>query len=814
MKRIRAGLVLLFAGCLTLAAGGKSRVFATETSEPSKQVIRVGYTQYGQMIQEDKNGITGYGVEYLQKLSAYTGWQYDYVLVTEKDRKQDLREGKIDLLCDISEEESKGENLVLSQENCSMFYGLLCAKADDNTIFYNDMDSINGKRIALNTSKDMEVMLREFAKDQKLSYTPVYCEDFESMEKALEEGRADLMLASNQRKLDAYKYVAKVGVQNQFFAVAEGHEEWMEQIDFADRQIKLQQPFMIALMYEKYYGRPVAVLNGQTREEYEFIQRHTPIRVACDANSYPIEYIDEKTGQYNGVYHDAMKLIERYTGLQFEFIPLTDYAKAWEMLSTGEVDMTAGMYINDALAEQYGIRYSNSYLNADYAMVCRDDRPLPEQAVIALPEQYIGVRAFVKEKHPEWKIVPGKSIQECFEMIEGGEADATLVNSIFLQTVYNLNRYKNLTIMPMHEMTLPIRCGVGGENAEILQQILNKAISHIPAENFERCVVENAINVAYEPSIRDIVQKFLPLFIGFCAIVIAVFLVSLKIRERHFRHLAMTDSITGLWNGTKFRREADDYLEHNRQKKYQMVSLDMERFKYVNNDYGEKVADGILQVIGTRIYQQFRDTALYARDMADMFLILTEWEEDIEERIQKLSEEIVFENNGREQKYKPVIKAGVCTILPDRQHAALSEYIDCAVMARKSIKGNAAKNVAYYNQEMAEEVSNERKIETKMEAALEHREFVVYYQPKFQLKSEAIIGAEALVRWQSPSEGLIPPNRFIPIFERNGFIIRLDFYVYEEVLKSMAKWRDEGRKPIVVSMFPGLTLIQRIFFQI
>ncbi|NLL78630.1 MAG: hypothetical protein GX234_02255 [Clostridiales bacterium] len=91
MKRIRAGLVLLFAGCLTLAAGGKSRVFATETSEPSKQVIRVGYTQYGQMIQEDKNGITGYGVEYLQKLSAYTGWQYDYVLVTEKDRKQDLR---------------------------------------------------------------------------------------------------------------------------------------------------------------------------------------------------------------------------------------------------------------------------------------------------------------------------------------------------------------------------------------------------------------------------------------------------------------------------------------------------------------------------------------------------------------------------------------------------------------------------------------------------------------------------------------------------------------------------------------------------
>ena len=385
--------------------------------------------------------------------------------------------------------------------------------------------------------------------------------------------------------------------------------------------------------------------------------------------------------------------------------------------------------------------------------------------------------------------------------MENKEADGTIINTIFLQTAYNLNDFDNLVILPMRDMAIPIRCGIGGKDAKILKSIVDKAIMQIPAEEFERCRVENAINIAYEPTMREMLQRLLPYAIGMVVLVVVIFMVSLKAREKHFKHLAMTDAVTGLWNGVKFRKEAEDLLEHNKQREYQMISLDLEHFKYVNNDFGEKAADGILQLIGKRIHMQFDSDAIYARDMADMFLILTEKKEDLEERLTTLSDEIVFENNGREQRYKPVIKCGICPVLVERnQSVSLGEYIDRAIMARKSIKGNVAVMTACYNQEMSDEIIHERKIEKRMETAIKQREFVVYFQPKVQLKTETLIGAEALVRWMDPEEGLVPPGCFIPIFERNGFIIRLDFYVYEEVLKCMSRWLQEGRPPIVISM--------------
>ncbi|EFS27535.2 hypothetical protein FUAG_03050 [Fusobacterium ulcerans ATCC 49185] len=94
----------------------------------------------------------------------------------------------------------------------------------------------------------------------------------------------------------------------------------------------------------------------------------------------------------------------------------------------------------------------------------------------------------------------------------------------------------------------------------------------------------------------------------------------------------------------------------------------------------------------------------------------------------------------------------------------------------------------------------EKNIEDNMEHALENNEFIVYFQPKVELKTNKIAGAEALVRWQDPKKGLIPPDEFIPIFEKNGFITKLDIYVFEEVCKTIRKWLNEGINPIPVSV--------------
>ena len=646
----------------------------------------------------------------------------------------------------------------------------------------------------------MQEMLEEFAGDHQITYTPVYCSSFAEMEAAIEEGRADLMLASNQRDLTGYKYVAKAGVRNQYFAVSENHPELMEQLNYADRQMKLKQPFIESVLYERYYGRPVDVLTGMTREEYELIQSGRKIRVVCDANSYPVEYLDEETGEYKGIYADAMRLIEKESGLQFEFVPVEQYKSSWGMLRSGEAEMSAGMYINDELANQYGLLYADSHISASYTMIAKVGVSLGGILKIALPENYAGIQAFVTETYPEWEIVQGKNVEDCLELVADGKADSTLVNSVFLQTAYNMNNYQDLAVFPMHSVDIPIRCAFAGENAELLRQIVNKAIKRIPDEAFKNCTIENSLSISYKPDLRDLMRETLPIILGILGGVIALYLISLWLRERHFRHMAMTDTVTGLWNGVCFRGKAKEELSRNRQKSYQLISMDMEHFKYVNNDFGEKVADNVLVVIAERLRKKFGKKALYAREMGDQFFILTERRTDIEEVLGELAGEIIFDNNGMEQRYKPAMKFGIYNIEANNRDSQIGQYIDAAVSARKSIKRDHTKQIAYFDDKMESDIRVEAQIEKKMESALKQGEFVVYYQPKYLLKTEKIIGAEALIRWNHPKEGLIPPGVFIPIFERNGFIVQTDFFVYEEVLKMQSRRLKEGKKTVPVSV--------------
>ena len=118
---------------------------------------------------------------------------------------------------------------------------------------------------------------------------------------------------------------------------------------------------------------------------------------------------------------------------------------------------------------------------------------------------------------------------------------------------------------------------------------------------------------------------------------------------------------------------------------------------------------------------------------------------------------------------------------------------DRANLAAKHCKGNYIRNYAFYTRQMSQEIEKEQRIVNSMKSALENHEFVVFYQPKYGLSDNQIAGAEALVRWKHPERGMISPGEFIPVFERNGFITKLDYYVWEQTCIQLRKWMDEGK---------------------
>ena len=147
-------------------------------------------------------------------------------------------------------------------------------------------------------------------------------------------------------------------------------------------------------------------------------------------------------------------------------------------------------------------------------------------------------------------------------------------------------------------------------------------------------------------------------------------------------------------------------------------------------------------------------------------------------------------------------KFGISFHLPsdDPKNSTIQSLIGQASFAKSTIKDNLLTQYSVYNARLLDKINEERYIESHMEQALENHEFFVMYQPKISLVDDRIVGAEALVRWNSTQFGLLTPDKFIPLFERNGFITKLDYYVYEEVFKFIQTRLSKGETIVPISV--------------
>ena len=136
----------------------------------------------------------------------------------------------------------------------------------------------------------------------------------------------------------------------------------------------------------------------------------------------------------------------------------------------------------------------------------------------------------------------------------------------------------------------------------------------------------------------------------------------------------------------------------------------------------------------------------------------------------------------------------------EKRRTPVHVLCDWAHLALKTVKGSDLTNYAFYDGELRARLLDENNIKDQMHEALEKGQFVLYLQPKVEISSGRIVGAEALARWRHPTDGLILPGRFVPLFERNGFIVRFDEYIWEQTCKMLRLWLNKGYRPTPVSI--------------
>ena len=255
------------------------------------------------------------------------------------------------------------------------------------------------------------------------------------------------------------------------------------------------------------------------------------------------------------------------------------------------------------------------------------------------------------------------------------------------------------------------------------------------------------------------------------------------------------DLLTGIANKISFCEKTEKMLRENPDKRYVLVRTNIERFKVINDLFGTNVGDIILKDVANTLQVMFHGKGTYGRIESDHFAVCFD---SFMMNPTTICSEVEKAIQSHNLNYALQVNIGIYEI--DDNTIPVDQMCDRANLALQTIKGNYLRQVAYYDATLRNTLLQEQKLVSDMKEALENHEFVIFLQPVYSLHEEKVVSAEALVRWMHPEKGLIAPGGFIPFFEKNGLIARLDYYIWELVCTYQKERITSGKPEMPISM--------------
>lgn len=268
--------------------------------------------------------------------------------------------------------------------------------------------------------------------------------------------------------------------------------------------------------------------------------------------------------------------------------------------------------------------------------------------------------------------------------------------------------------------------------------------------------------------------------------------------NKQLQHMESYDSLTGLYRRERFQLETRKMLDRYSQRKFALVRMDISKFHLINSFFGISKGDKILKKTANmfREYFQKKQYVVYGRMRADVFAVCMEY--DSKKELENMAEQFRDEMRQMIMEFDMIPVFGFYLITDYR--IEVNDMYDYAKMASKECKGSYVRNFAYYQDAMRQDLIKEQNIINMTRPALEQERFILYVQPKYDIQGNCIAGGEVLVRWRESDRGMISPGEFIPVFERNGFIMQLDYYVWEHACRMLRGWLDKGYTPMPISV--------------
>lgn len=294
--------------------------------------------------------------------------------------------------------------------------------------------------------------------------------------------------------------------------------------------------------------------------------------------------------------------------------------------------------------------------------------------------------------------------------------------------------------------------------------------------------------------VMDAINSLMVIILAVISVSVGVYIYSWRKSKKELMTLAYQDPVTLGDNFVAFKERA----KSKKDGVGWLIAMDVTDFKLINSTCGVPKGDEVLRAIWEIFENETGENELAAHVNADRFILF--WMDENQENIKQRLEHVIKKIEEIPERLEIPNLFPVFGIF----HTIVLDEIDPlygnAVQAKHQIKGRRDRHYIFYDELNHESIQENRELEEHFETALENEEFEIWYQPKYSAHSRKLVGAEALVRWRRADGALIPPLKFIPLFERNGNIIRLDEYVFRAVCRQQKEWQKQGQKMLPVSV--------------
>ena len=801
-----SGIFLVFLAVVSVFISQDISAETFEYSQPP--VIRVYCSEENGLIRHIAKGKkikhSGYICDYLYEIAQHSNWLYEFIPDEGLSAAEMLDLDRADIVVGIGNAFSEDHGASMSEKaHVELPVGLYTISS--NIKKYDLSEKLNGQRVGLVTGYRSNKFFEEFLSDSNIKAEIIYYDNIRQADDAIRAGVTSYSFIAGNAAGKGYTKILAFDRELIYFASHAKNAGIIRTLDQAAYAVDEINPNFTEELFIKHFGKEEERRSSFkfTKDEIEYLKNSDPVRVGSCLTGYPFEFRpDKETTQ--GMGPDMVEILREYTGLSFRTISTCNYTDAMQRIKAGEIDLLPYVKRNFAQGLLHNYSITQPYLKIPVVMVTRkDDSTSPSR--VALSASF-SLSEKIEELYPKASLLYFSTVEDCFNAVERGHADAIFTNSDAAEYLLSFGKYSDMNISVVKGLFEEAAMAVSKKADPRLFSIINKALSAIPESRLNEITIRYSLR-AKRKDFRDI-AKIYPLETGLAvsaaitaAVILLGFIAVGKYREKKkIEDLYYRDQITGYGSFNAFLEKSEKIIKLYPEKRFAVVRMNIVEFKFINDTLGYAAGDLVLRRICDMLNGFVNsECETFARIYADKFVMLLCYvsNSDLGGRVDMLCRK--FGVLSDQIPGCPVIvNGGICVM--DRKNMTIKTAVDHAAFAEKELSGHRHSNAfVYYSDRVLKDMGNEKIIESSMRKALKNGHFVPYLQPKVNCRTLEVVGAEALARWVDPEKGIIMPGDFIPYFEKSGFITELDLYIFEQVCAILRKWIDAGKEPVPVS---------------